>query len=195
MLLATSCPGCGVAGPAPCPACVATMVRSTLLPVPPSFDQARALLAYEGAAREVVAQLKYRNARASARWLAGGLARLLPPEMIATTDVVTWAPTTDLRRRSRGFDHAELLARRVARVVGLPCRSLLHRIPGPPQTGRTLTERRDGPMFVAVSDLHGAHVIVVDDVITTGATMESAGRTLRAAGSGWLYALAAAHPR
>lgn len=195
MLLATSCPGCGVAGPAPCRGCVATMVRSTPVPVPPSFDRARALLAYEGAAREVVAQLKYRNARASARWLAVGLARLLPADLIELADVVTWAPTTDLRRRSRGFDHAELLARRVARQVGLPCRSLLHRIPGPPQTGRTLAERHEGPVFVAISDLHGAHVIVIDDVITTGATMESAGRTLRAAGAGWLCALAAAHPR
>lgn len=195
MLLATSCPGCGLVGPAPCPSCVATMVRSTPVPVPPSFDRARALLDYEGAAREVVAQLKYRNARASARWLAVGLSRLLSDQMIERADVITWAPTTDLRRRSRGFDHAELLARRVARQVGVPCRALLHRIPGPPQTGRTLVERREGPVFVAVSDLHGAQVIVVDDVITTGATMESAGRTLRSAGAEWLCALAAAHPR
>lgn len=195
MLLAVSCPGCGVAGPAPCPACVATMVRAAPVPVPPSFDRARALLSYEGAAREVVAQLKYRNARASARWLGIGLSRLLTPQMIDLADVVTWAPTTELRRRSRGFDHAELLARRVARQVGLPCRSLLHRVPGPPQTGRTFAERRDGPRFVVAADLAGAHVIVVDDVITTGATMESAGRILRAAGAEWLCALAAAHPR
>lgn len=192
MLLATRCPGCGVDGPAPCPACVAAMVRAGPVPVPASLDVCRALLAYEGPAREVVAQLKYRNVRAPVRWLADGLATLTDP---AAVDVVTWAPTTDLRRRRRGFDHAELLARHVARRWDVPVRPLLRRAPGAPQTGRTLAERRRGPSFLPRVRIDGARVAVVDDVVTTGATFEAAGRALRSAGAARILGLAAAHPR
>lgn len=168
------------------------MSRSAPVPVPPSLDRCRALLAYDGPAREVVAQLKYRNVRSPVGWLAVGVAGLLLPDEV---DLVTWAPTTDARRRRRGFDHAELLARRVARERALPCRSLLSRSAGVPQTGRSSAERRSGPAFVPRRRLDGLRVAVIDDVVTTGATFDAAGRALRAAGAAHLVGLAAAHPR
>lgn len=192
LLLAGECPGCGAVGAEPCAACVAAMDRSPPVPVPASLDRCRALLAYEGPAREVVARLKYRNRRATLGWLATGIARLVPAGEV---DVVTWAPTSAERRRQRGYDQAELLARRVARRTGLPCRSLLRREPGPPQTGRDLAARARGPSFAARCALGGCRVAIVDDVVTTGATLDAAGRALRAAGAGWLMGLAAAHPR
>lgn len=191
MLLATRCPACDRVGPAPCAACIAEMAASVPVPVPPGLDDCRALLDYEGPAREVVAQLKYRNARASAAWLAVGVAGLVRPGEV---DLVTWAPTTDLRRRSRGFDHAELLARKVATRLGVPCWSVLSRVPGPPQTGRTLLERRDGPEFVARRTVKGAAVLLVDDVVTTGATLSSAALALRTVGAARVIGAAAAHP-
>lgn len=191
MLLAVRCPGCGSTGAAPCSECVAAMTRAAPVPRPEYVDRCRALLDYDGPAREVIAQLKYRNVRSPVGWLAEGVASML----VATeVDVVTWAPTTPARRRQRGFDQAELLARRVARLHRLPCRSLLLRAPGAAQTGRDADARHDGPSFTPTRRLVGARVAVIDDVVTTGATFTAAGRALRAAGAEAVVALAAAHP-
>src|SRR5438128_11251746 len=61
------------------------------------------------------------------------------------TPVVTWAPASAERRHGSGFDHGELLARAVARRLGLPVARLIARDPGPPQTGRTRPPRSPGP--------------------------------------------------
>jgi predicted amidophosphoribosyltransferase len=167
------------------------MRRPAPFPAPAGIEACRALLAYEGAAREVVAQLKYRNARATASWLADGMAALVRP---AEATVVTWAPTTAQRRRARGFDQAEVLARAVARRLGLPARPLLRRAPGPPQTGRTLLERRAGPAFGSRRPVPGARVLLVDDVVTTGATVAAAAGALRSAGAAAVLVVCAAHP-
>jgi predicted amidophosphoribosyltransferase len=192
MLLATRCPGCDTVGPSPCAACIAQMERSARVPTPAGLDRCVALLDYDGPARAVVTQLKYRNARASAAWLARAMAQVVGPR---AADLVTWAPTTDLRRRSRGFDHAELLARKVAAELGLPCWAVLARLPGPPQTGRTLLERREGPQFEARRTVKGAAVLLVDDVVTTGATLAAAAQALRSVGATRVVGAAAAHPR
>lgn len=192
MLLATRCPACSTVGPAPCAACIAEMEPAAAVSIPPGLDACRALLDYAGPARQVVAQLKYRNARATAVWLGKGVAGLVRPGEV---DLVTWAPTTELRRRSRGFDHAEVLAQRVAVELGLPCWSVLTREPGPPQTGRTLLERRDGPEFGVRRTVKRASVLLVDDVVTTGATLAAAARALRTVGAARVIGVAAAHPR
>ncbi|HEX8771251.1 MAG TPA: phosphoribosyltransferase family protein, partial [Acidimicrobiales bacterium] len=96
---------------------------------------------------------------------------------------MTWAPTTGARRRERGFDQAELLARAVARRLGLPCRRLLRRRPGPAQTGRDREGRQSGPAFTTRRVTGPARVLLVDDIVTTGATVSAAARALRAAGA------------
>lgn len=146
------------------------------------------MLAYDGAGRELVARLKYRNARSSIRWLAFMMARLVDRDDV---DVVTWLPTSAVRRRGRGFDQAELLARAVARELRLPCRGLLARRPGPPQTGRTRADRLTGPDLVARASAL-ARLLVVDDVVTTGTSATSAARALRTAGVEHVVVVAAA---
>lgn len=108
-------------------------------------------------------------------------------------EVVTWVPTTAAHRRRRGVDQAEVLAAAVAGALGLPCRSLLRRLPGPPQAGRGAAARRLGPpLAVRRGSVVPAGVLVVDDVVTSGGSVAAAARALRAAGAGRVVAAAAA---
>ncbi len=192
VLLPARCPGCGDHGPVPCARCAARLTAAPRGPVPPGLVACRALLAYEGLGRELVTNLKYRRDRAVLGWLAAGMAGLAEPPVGA---VVTWAPTTAARRRQRGFDQAELLARAVARRWGVPCHPLLSRRAGPPQTGRSLVDRRSGPLLLARAGARaaaGVPVVVVDDVVTTGSTLAVAARALRVVDVGPVSGLAAA---
>jgi predicted amidophosphoribosyltransferase len=136
--------------------------------------------AYDGAGVALVAALKFRGERGVARWAASAL---VASPALADLDVATWLPTTRARRRQRGVDQAEVLARAIGRAGGVPVRSLLRRLPGPAQAGRSAVERRAGPAFDAVALAPGARVLLVDDVVTTGASASAAARALRSAGA------------
>jgi predicted amidophosphoribosyltransferase len=179
VLFATTCPVCGATGAAPCAACASKLRPAPDLPTPDGLDELVAALSYTGTGRELVARLKYRNARAVLPALADAMASLVDA---GSVDVVTWAPTSAARRRQRGFDQARLLARAVARRLHRPCRSLLARQPGPPQTGRPKWERIAGPQFTATRR-PPPRVLVVDDVVTTGATMLAVAHALKTSGA------------
>ena len=170
------------------------MLRSPpAVPPPSGVDRWLAPFAYEGVARELVARVKYRRTRSAVPWLAAHMAALLTAARANTgIGLVTWAPTTTARRAARGFDHAELLARVVARNLRLPVRASLRRRSGPPQTGQPAALRRAGPHFDARRVTLPSRVLLVDDVTTTGATVAAAADALRRGGAASVIVVTAA---
>ena len=189
-LLPLTCPGCGGRGAPLCARCLADLAPAHDAPPPAGVDRWAAAFAYRGVGRELVARVKYRNARAVVPWLAAAMAERAHEHGFEAA-TVSWAPTTVQHRRARGFDPAEILARAVARELGARWAHVLDRKPGPPQTGLDAAARRVGPHFVARCRAP-ARVLLVDDVATTGATLTAAAHALRAAGASNVVAVTAA---
>ena len=191
MLLPATCPICRTPGPSPCAPCASTLRPAPPLPPPPGVDRCLALLSFEGHGADLVARLKHRNERAALPGLGRGLAARAGAVGGGRASAVTWIPTTPSRRRSRGFDHAQLLARQVAGALGVPLQRLLVREAGAPQTGASRVDRLGRPRMHPAGRAHGL-VLAVDDVVTTGATATAAGAALRRAGAAEVWVLAAA---
>ena len=135
---------------------------------------------FAGLGKQLVVGLKYRNRRRLAYHLAEQLSRRLDSTQI---DIITWAPTSRDHVRQRGYDQAELLARALAARWRKPCRRMLFRRHGPTQTGRTRAQRLHGPQFASRPLRRPPRVLVIDDVVTTGATLHAARAALLAAGA------------
>lgn len=164
-------------------------------PRPTASHGVVAALPFAGITRSLLLALKYRNRREVADVLARvALHRTLP----GPVDLVTWSPTSPDRIRRRGFDQSYLLAAAVARELGVPCRRLLFRRQGPSQTGRRRAERMaESHRYRSTSasrrrPQRGLRVLLVDDVVTTGATLLDAQAALVAAGVDEVVALAIA---
>ena len=182
MLFRQRCEACGDIARVLCTTC-----RTQLFAMAqPECDAAVVAVAYEGIARRLILNLKYHNRRQIVSVLVELLAQRImqrAPNIATICDVVTWAPTSTARVRRRGLDQAELLARRLARVLDVPCRQLLIKTSTNVQTGASREERLRGSVFSARKLGVNSHVIVVDDVVTTGTTLRCAADALRKAGA------------
>ncbi|MBI2704233.1 MAG: ComF family protein [Actinobacteria bacterium] len=191
MLFAPACVACRQPGRALCEACAAELEPALVLPPPAGVEWCASLLAYDGRGRDLVVNLKYRNAREVVGVVVPPLADLVGFAPIAP-DTITWAPTTAARRRRRGFDQARLLAAGVGRHLAVPVEPLLERLPSAPQTGSGLADRLDRPRFRARGRVP-PDVLVIDDVRTSGGTLSAAAAALGARGAKRIIAVTLAH--
>ena len=152
----------------------------------PAFKAARAAFVYEGAARQAVHALKYGGVSALAGEMARSMAELLLQWNPAVSAIVP-VPLAGGRRRLRGYNQSELLAREISRRTGLPLarRALIRRRSTPPQARQPDEETRRRNVAGAFQRGRpvATGVLLVDDVMTTGATLEACARVLRDSGA------------
>jgi competence protein ComFC len=211
LLLPPACPGCGREGAPICLDCLRPLGRRLDEPpgqpiglpveLPDGLVQLEWCAAYTGVARAALHALKYDGERR----LVGPLGSLLAARWHRAgvgAELVTWVPVHDARRRDRGFDQAELLAREAARRLGLPVAGLLERrrtTAAQHALGRGARRINVGGVFGvsrrAEPVVAGRWILVIDDVITTGATIAAAAQALDAAGALAVGALAVARER
>lgn len=161
---------------------------------PPAYDEIHAGWAYRAPLDKVVLGLKHGRLDYLGTALGERLAARFAHQLQGL-DVVVPVPTIWWRRLGRGYNHAERIARPVARSLDLPCRGLLRRsAKGGRQKGRGRQARLDNLNGALRSRPVGSAkgILLVDDVITTGATLDAAARALKAAGAERVVALAAA---
>jgi len=207
------CIGCGVEGsflcqvcrrslprinPPICPRCGKPQSSEQLCPGcvewSATIDGIRSPFRFEGVIREAVHQLKYRNLRA----IVSSLAELLDDYLRTLTipvDVLVPVPLHRKRLRERGYNQSLLLAKGLGKLSGLPLvdNCLIRQTNTPPQARTsTVEERRDnvvGIFSCRDACLRDKQVLLIDDVATSGATLDACAASLKASGAISVWAL------
>lgn len=137
---------------------------------------------YAGCAKALIKEFKFNGKRGAAQEIARHMKDRLPRDSKA---ILVHIPTATDRIRERGYDHAKLLSSALAKETGLLHLSLLARTSQKRQVGLRRAERLKNisNSFRINGDVAGAHIILVDDVVTTGATLGEAAKVLRAVGA------------
>jgi len=172
-----------------CPQCAtptsAAQLCGACLQHPPAFDRTRAALVYAFPLDQLIPRLKYRGRLAIAPALGGCLAQAV--EHAPRPDCLIAMPLHAKRIRERGFNHATEIARTVASQLGLPldldsCQRVRDT---PPQMGLKHDARRRNVRgaFTCSGTVQGQRIAIVDDVMTTGTSLDELAKTLKQAGA------------
>ena len=186
-----------------CPACQPTL---PWLEKKESFrkvdhtDGCRSVLTYRDRVKACIRRYKFTPVQAYAVPLGLLMAQCVADHPDIQPDFVTWVPLSRKSRRQRGFDQSRLLARSVARQLSLPLRPTLLKVRHTPRQSlqQTPAQRRANVLGAFAvrpgADLRGCRVLLVDDVITSGATLSACARELKTAGAAqiWCVTLAQA---
>ncbi|GGM46566.1 ComF family protein [Microbacterium saperdae] len=194
LLLAASCAGCGEPGELLCAGCRAQLTPCPVAIVTPDGLAVHAALSFEGVAARCIRRLKGEGETLLARVLGGALAPVLDAALAGGALVVP-VPTGRAAFRARGYRVPDLLARRAGAI---PSPLLVPAAARADQRGLDVRERRENVRGSMRARRRGAgeRIVLLDDVVTTGATLDEAARALTEAGFDVLSAVAlAATPR
>lgn len=144
-------------------------------------------LRYQDAVREAVHRYKFGGGRGRCRGFGALVAQCVRDHGLAA-DVISWPSLSARRLRRRGYDQAQLLARQAGKALGLPVVRTLRKAHRPAQSGLEDAAARRANLLGAYSAVHperfaGKRVLLIDDVLTTGATLSECAKTLRLAGA------------
>ena len=165
----------------------------------PGADGADAALYYTGKVKQAMQRFKFHHKQHYADWFAAQALPLLAEHLEDwKPDLITYMPIGFLRLHKRGYNQAELLAKAIAAPFSLPCRATMRKRPFTP----TQSEQKDfaarqenaarALLPIKNMDLSGQSVVLVDDIITTGAMAAAAADLLRKMGAARVYVLAPA---
>jgi competence protein ComFC len=146
-----------------------------------------------GLAKNLIKGLKFNQIYEAAEVMAKAISKQLPLLKIDRLNefVITAAPTSGKRARSRGWDQAVLIAKQLAKTERLPYRNLLLRTSTFDQIGSGRVKRKlEADSFfkpIRANFIEGKNIILVDDLVTTGATLNSAAKTLQGCGAKEIY--------
>lgn len=167
------------------------------------LDSFTAIWYYENDVRTCIHRYKFQRALHLAPKFGRLLAMKLLKDGPEEFDVLTWVPVSRIRQLKRGYDQSELLARKVGQELEKRPQRLLRKVRNtPPQSGIVEVSRRKANVLGAYRlahhvDVRGKRILILDDVFTTGATMEECAKVLLSAGAKEVHcaAIAAVHNR
>jgi len=201
------CQACGKVGAWLCEFCLADI---EFFPNPIKLDAslmalngAQAITYLQSPMRELIKALKYKKYPAIGQWLGEWVLDVIRPPPV---DFISWVPLHATKQKWRGFNQSEIIARALAKKLALPCGNLIQKIAATSPQAQVLNKETRlthlnemfqlTPMFNKSENLtwlKTKRILLIDDVITTGSTLNAVSLPLKTAGCLEVHGLAIAH--